>query len=295
MVPKYSLFLDYLMTLPQHLIPHHLLSRLVFKLTRLKLGCFTHWTIKTFIRYYQIDMQNVLIPEIQNYTDFNQFFTRALTPEARPLAKADLVSPVDGVVSQIGVLDSLPSLKAKNHSFQLHELLANHTDKVALFKHGLFCTIYLSPRDYHRIHLPIAGRLTDMIYVPGRLYSVNSRTVRTVPNLFSRNERVICLFATEQGPLALILIGALFVGSMETIWAGAVPPSPSSQPQHWRYSEVDAPVFQQGDEIGRFNMGSTVILLLGRQQRVWNPELAVGSRVLMGNALMTSNHGSGSF
>jgi phosphatidylserine decarboxylase len=201
------------------------------------------------------------------------------------LAKATVISPVDGVISQMDSIHSSSFLHAKNHSFQLNELLASHLDKVALFKHGLFCTLYLSPRDYHRIHMPMAGRLTDMIYVPGRLFSVNQRTARTVPNLFSRNERVICLFATERGPLALILIGALFVGSMETVWAGSLPPSSSSQPQHWRYPEVDAPVFKQGDEIGRFNMGSTVILLLDGQQITWNLESAVGTNVLMGHAL----------
>jgi phosphatidylserine decarboxylase len=176
-------------------------------------------------------------------------------------------------------------LQVKGHSFLLNDLFAGHAEVSAPFENGLFCTIYLSPKDYHRIHLPTAGRLTDMIYVPGRLFSVNQRTTRVVPNLFSRNERVICVFETQFGMMALILVGALFVGSMETVWAGELPPQPIKKPQHWQYHPENAPTLQQGQEMGRFNMGSTVIVLMQKQQIRWLPEYTMQCKLLMGQKL----------
>jgi len=276
---------DQLKTLPQYLIPHHLLSRGVHKLTRLKLGKITQWMIQRFIRLYDIDMSIVENPNIQGYTNFNEFFTRALKSTARPIAENGIISPVDGEISQIGRVGNQRLFQAKGHRFQLLDLMGGNIDLADLFRDGLFCTIYLSPKDYHRIHIPMTGQLTDMIYVPGRLFSVNERTTRVVPNLFSRNERIICLFNTELGPMALILVGALFVGSIKTTWAGEVTPSHSSTSQHWQYPAENTKIFQRGDEIGQFNMGSTVILLLDGKRTEWLSHYAKHSKLLMGQIL----------
>jgi phosphatidylserine decarboxylase len=270
---------DRFLTLPQYLIPQHLLSRLILKLTRLQMGAITHWVIRRFIKYYGVDMNIAQSPDVRDYASFNQFFTRALKP--RPLDDAEIISPVDAEISQIGQIDNGSLLQAKDRSFHLNDLLAGHA--VNLFKQGLFCTLYLSPKDYHRIHIPTTGRLTDMVYVPGRLFSVSQRTTRVVPNLFARNERVICLFETDFGPMALILIGAIFVGSIETVWAGTVTPNRLTQIEHWHYN--DKLVLQRGAEMGRFNMGSTVIILLDANRVAWLPELAAPNKVLMGQGL----------
>ncbi len=274
-----------LLTLPQYLIPQHFLSRIVLKLTRLKMGKLTHWMIRRFIQHYKIDMSIAQSSEIRDYPSFNQFFTRALKPSARPLDKADILSPVDAEISQQGKIDNGTLLQAKGRNFQLNDLLAGQTDMVDLFKQGLFCTLYLSPKDYHRIHIPTTGRLTDMVYVPGRLFSVNQRTSEVVPNLFARNERVICLFETEFGPMAVILVGALFVGSIETVWEGVVTPNASSKIERWHYPENTAPVLQRAAEMGRFNMGSTVIMLLDAKRLEWLP---TQNKVLMGQRLAMS-------
>lgn len=276
---------DQLLTLPQYLIPQHLLSRLILKLTRLQMGAITHWVIRRFIKYYGVDMNIAQSADVRDYASFNQFFTRTVKSRARPLDEAEIVCPVDAEISQIGQIDNGSLLQAKGRYFQLNELLGGQAKMVNLFEQGLFCTLYLSPKDYHRIHIPMTGRLTDMVYVPGRLFSVNQRTSRVVPNLFARNERVICLFETALGPMALILVGALFVGSMETVWAGTVTPNRLSQIEHWHYSEKTAPVLQRGAEMGRFNMGSTVIVLLDANQVAWLPEWAAQEHILMGQSL----------
>jgi phosphatidylserine decarboxylase len=270
------------MILLQYIIPQHLLSRLVLKFTRLKLGGFTHWLIKRFINVYKVDMNIVESPNISDYNSFNQFFTRSLKATARPLAATDIISPVDGQISQIGQINNGSLIQAKGRDFQLDDLLAGQTDMVNLFKQGLFTTLYLAPKDYHRIHMPITGRLTAMIYVPGRLFSVNQRTSRAVPNLFARNERVICLFETELGPMAMILVGALFVGSIDTVWAGTIAPSRLSSVKRWNYSE---PVLERGAEMGRFNMGSTVIVLHDAQHVAWLSELKPQQNLKMGEGL----------
>lgn len=277
------MLVDFLKTLPQYLIPHHFLSRLVFKLTRYQGDILVHWLIKRFIRYYHIDMNLAVFPEVCHYSSFNQFFTRALKPSTRPIAETGIISPVDGQISQLGQLQEGLLLQAKSHWFQLEELVGKHPRMTLLFKQGLFCTLYLSPRDYHRIHMPITGRLTDMIYIPGRLFSVNQTTTHVVPNLFARNERLICLFETPAGTMALILIGALFVGNLETVWTGPLLPSP--HPRYWSYAPENAPILVRGAEMGRFNMGSTVIILLEAQRATWLPELLVQDKLLMGNGL----------
>ncbi|HHB92022.1 MAG TPA: phosphatidylserine decarboxylase [Thioploca sp.] len=273
-------FIDKLFTSVQYIIPQHFLSGLVLKFTRLKLGSVTHWLIKSFVKYYNIDMSIADLQEVNNYASFNQFFTRALKPASRPLA-TDVISPVDAKISQIGAIKTGTLLQAKGHSFKLTDLLAGNAEFSDLFQQGLFCTLYLSPKDYHRIHVPITSKLTDMIYVPGRLFSVNQRTTRVVPNLFARNERLICIFETEFGPMALILVGAIFVGSIETEWTGEINHLP--QIKHWHYKE--AKHLQLGDELGRFNMGSTVIMLLGSKRIEWLSEQCKGKNILMGQQL----------
>ncbi|WP_069470647.1 archaetidylserine decarboxylase [Candidatus Marithrix sp. Canyon 246] len=270
------------MILLQYIIPQHILSRLVLKFTRLKLGGFTHWLIKRFINLYKVNMNIAESPNISDYNSFNQFFTRSLKATARPLAATDIISPVDAQISQIGKINNGSLIQAKGRYFQLDDLLAGQTDMVNLFKQGLFTTLYLAPKDYHRIHMPITGRLKDMVYVPGRLFSVNQRTSRAVPNLFARNERVICLFETELGPMAMILVGALFVGSIDTVWAGTVAPSRLSSIKRWNYSE---PVLEKGAEMGRFNMGSTVIILHDAQHVAWLSELKPQQNLNMGEGL----------
>jgi len=276
---------NWFLVIPQYIIPHHLLSRLILKLTRLKMGKVTHWLIKRFIKYYNVDMSIVQSAEVCSYASFNQFFTRPLKSTARKLADTEIISPVDGEISQIGKIEQGTLLQAKGHHFLLSDLLGGNTKMVNLFGAGLFCTLYLSPKDYHRIHIPVTGHLTDMVYVPGRLFSVNQHTTTAVPNLFARNERVICLFDTALGPMALILVGALLVGCIETVWAGTVTPNRFSQIEHWHYTEKMAPVWHRGIEIGRFNMGSTVIMLLDGNQVAWLPTLAAHQKILMGQGL----------
>jgi len=278
-------FLDWLLTLPQYIIPQLMLSRLVFILMRLPLGIITHWGIKGFIYYYAVDMKIAHWQKISDYKTFNQFFTRALKAGARPLANATIISPVDGQMSQIGKIQQGSLLQAKGRWFQLTDLLAQPADKCQAFQEGLFCTLYLSPKDYHRVHIPIAGRLTQMSYIPGRLFSVNQRTSRVVPRLFARNERVICYFETIVGTMAVIFVGALLVGSIETVWAGTITPNHHSQIQHWHYAPPTAPSFNQGEEIGRFNMGSTVIILFEPQQINWLPHLVELTDCQVGQAL----------
>jgi len=280
---RFSMISDYLKVLPQYLLPHHLLSRWILKLTRLRGGFLSRWMIKLFIHIYQIDTQAVK-KNIDDFKSFNQFFTRALHPAVRPIAQATLISPVDGHISQIGSIHGEQLIQAKNRWFRLQELLAGTNDKVTLFQQGLFCTLYLSPSDYHRIHMPITGQLTQMIYVPGRLFSVNTATTRIIPRLFARNERIICFFKTEIGTVAIILVGALLVGSMETVWAGVVTPNSWRHPQHWDYASQSI-ILKQGAELGRFNMGSTVIILVEPHQVTWSSACQIERQCLMGQCL----------
>ncbi|EDN66422.1 Phosphatidylserine decarboxylase-related [Beggiatoa sp. PS] len=277
---------DRLLTLPQYLIPQHFLSLLILKLTRLPMGTVMRWVTRRFIKHYDVDMSIAQFSEVRAYANFNQFFTRALKPTARPLsANVDVLSPVDGEISQIGQIDKGSLLQAKGRTFQLNDLFGGQEEIADLFQQSLFCTLYLSPKDYHRIHMPMTGHLTDMVYVPGRLFSVNQRTTRVVPNLFARNERVICVFETEMGKMALILVGAIFVGSIETVWEGSVTPNRFSQVQHWPYPKKTAPFLQRGIEMGRFNMGSTVIVLLDANHLAWQENLTAKNEVLMGQGL----------
>jgi len=233
--------------------------------------------IRTFAQHFRVDMSEALEPDLRAYEHFNAFFTRALRPGARsyPACPDLLASPIDGFVSQIGYLDGDSLLQVKGRSYTLSALLGGDRALANTFHDGAYVALYLSPRNYHRIHMPLDGVLREMIYVPGALFSVNPSATRVVDNLFARNERVICLFDTDAGPLALIMVGAIFVGSMETVWSGMVTPRKGRQLERWDY-RTQPRTLRRGEEIGRFNMGSTLILLLAenrvRWESRWQPE-----------------------
>jgi phosphatidylserine decarboxylase len=264
----------------QTVLPHHTLSKLMSKLTHSEIVWFKNLFINQIIKHYGVNMDEAQIQDINAFKSFNDFFTRELKPEARPLStvKNAIVSPADGVVSQAGHITAGDIFQAKGKSFTVTELLGGSVERAAPFNDGLFSTIYLSPKDYHRLHIPLTGTLTEMVHIPGRLFSVNTATTEAVPRLFARNERVCCLFDTEAGPMALILVGAIFVSSVETVWHGVVTPPSRTTVQNWLY-ENDAPTLQQGEEMGRFNMGSTIIVLFGKDYAEWNADFTANKAV----------------
>ncbi|MES9844205.1 MAG: archaetidylserine decarboxylase [Candidatus Sedimenticola sp. 6PFRAG5] len=280
--------LDRLFAILLYLLPHHLLSQMMHWLTRNEWEPLKDRMIRGAIRIYDVDMSIAAEPNPAKYSCFNAFFTRALKPDARPLDSEEkaIICPVDGAVSQAGEIKNGRIFQAKGRNYTLEELLGDDRDMTRQFADGSFATIYLSPRDYHRIHMPLGGRLTRMSHVPGRLFSVSPSTTRTVPRLFSRNERVINLFETDAGPMAVIMVGAIFVASMDTVWAGTVAPS-SRRVSQWDYtaSEPQPVDLEKGDEMGRFNMGSTVILLFGKEAMAWSDKLQSGDKVQMGEAI----------
>ncbi len=277
--------------LTQYPWPHHALSRAIHAVTRIKLRPIKTWLIRRAIKLFKIDMSIAQHSNIERYESFNHFFTRALKPEARPIVqgKHELASPVDGLVSQLGKITQGEIFQAKNHSFDVTTLLGGSDQRAAPFSNGYFNNIYLSPRDYHRIHMPCTGTLKEMVHIPGRLFSVSPRTTRVVPGLCARNERVVALFDTEYGPMAMVLVGAIFVGSIDTVWSGNVTPRPGNLVQRWDYTlaHKDNPplTLQRGAEMGRFNMGSTVILLFGEQAVSWDTAIQPESSVQMGQLL----------
>ncbi len=280
---------DILFLLPLALLPQHALSRIVHALTRSENGPLSRLLINTACRFYRIDLSIAEDPVTKNYKSFNSFFTRRLNDSSRPVSSnsSDLVSPVDGTTSQRGGITGEAILQAKGHSFDLTTLLGGISTRAAPFVNGSFTTIYLSPRDYHRIHMPLEGRLREMIYIPGRLYPVNNPSTSTVPGLFARNERVVALFDTAVGPMAMILVGALFVGSIETVWAGEITPPRRGFVHIWRYGESgqEQITLQKGEEMGRFNMGSTVILLFAEGAMEFVENFSAGIRVRMGETI----------
>jgi len=269
------------------LIPQHGLSNLIYKITRIRSPWFKNWAIRTFINQFNVDMSLAMQAEAEAYKDFNSFFTRPLRKGARPICNDGICCPVDGTISQIGSIVDNTLVQAKNHSYDLTALLGGSAVLANSFNSGSFCTIYLSPRDYHRIHMPLDGCLREMTYVPGKLYSVNTYTAETVPNLFAINERVLNIFDTENGPMALIQVGAINVGSMETVWHGMVTPPYGKEMTTWRYDKETIEL-NRGDEMGRFNMGSTVILLFAKDAINWQETLASTDTVRMGQCLSSS-------
>jgi phosphatidylserine decarboxylase len=271
----------------QYLLPQHGLSRLVGKLASCPWSVCKTPLIRWFARHYQVNMAEAAHARLEDYACFNDFFTRALRAGVRPVAAApnDLACPADGVISQFGRVQEGRILQAKGSTYDVCELLAN--DALAKsFRHGHFATVYLAPKDYHRVHMPLDGTLSDMLYVPGRLFSVNLVTAEHVPRLFAHNERVVAVFHTPYGKMALVLIGAMIVAGIETVWAGQVAPR-SGHIQHTCYSHADAVVLRKGDEMGRFKMGSTVVMLVANPELRWQHHIASGMSVRMGQALAT--------
>ncbi len=274
----------------QYLLPHHTLSRLVGCLAECRTPWLKNRLIRAFIQRYQVNMDEAQRKDADAFAHFNDFFTRELVPGARELdATPDAVlCPADGAISQLGPITHGRIFQAKGHSFSALELLGGDAERAAPFMGGQFATVYLSPKDYHRVHMPLAGTLREMVYVPGRLFSVNQTTAENVPELFARNERVVCIFDTERGPMAVVLVGAMIVASIETVWAGLVTP-PKRELKTTRYdAAARGPIqLEKGAEMGRFKLGSTAIVLFGAEQVQWAEELAAGSPVRMGQLLGT--------
>jgi len=283
-----SPFRDGLFVALQYLLPHHFISRVVYAMTRWR-SPLVQPAIRAFVRHFKVDMDEATDASPASYATFNAFFTRALKPELRPLAEGDEVvaCPVDGTISQLGRIEDGRIFQAKGHEFSLIELLGGDLSRADAFRNGQFATIYLSPRDYHRIHMPLAGKLKQMVHVPGRLFSVNPITVERVPRLFARNERVAALFDTEMGAMGLVLVGAMNVAAIETVWSGLVTPPHGHEICVWNYGQNVRVQLPRGEEMGRFNMGSTVIMLLSGAMN-FRPDLAAGKTVRMGEAFAQS-------
>jgi phosphatidylserine decarboxylase len=278
--------LDKLFVLSQYATPQLAVSRIAGRLAdNDRTPALKNRVVKWFIGRYGVDMSEALESDPEAYASFNAFFTRALKPGLRPIAEGEntFVSPVDGAISQLGSIAGDRVFQAKGQSFSLVELLGGDEQRAAAFSEGEFSTVYLSPKDYHRIHMPLAGTLREMVYIPGKLFSVNPVTAENVPNLFARNERVACIFDTAAGPMALVLVGAMIVGSVETVWSGVVAPG-SGQVTATRYEGEQARQFAKGEEMGRFRLGSTVVMVMPKGCVRWNDEQVAGKQVRMGEA-----------
>ena len=275
---------DRFAVLPQYLLPKRALTALAGKLAGLRGGRLTTGVIRWFIGRYGVNMDEAAEPDPAAYPTFNEFFTRALRADARPLAAAGFICPVDGAISQFGPIRGDQVFQAKGHHYSCTALLGGDRQLAAQFEHGQFATLYLSPRDYHRIHMPCDGRLKEMIYVPGALFSVNPTTARGVPGLFARNERVVCVFESDAGPFVMVLVGATIVGSMATVWHGVVNPPRRAEITKWRY-EDEAIVLRQGEEMGRFLLGSTVVMLFPASMMAFHPAWAPACSVRLGERM----------
>lgn len=276
---------DRLKVLLQHVLPKRGLTTFAGLVARARGGAMTTRLIRWFVRRYGVDMTQAGHADVATYTSFNDFFTRPLKAGTRPLAPADFVCPVDGAISQFGAIDDHHMLQAKGHRYTTTELLGGKPALAARFRHGSFANLYLSPRDYHRLHMPCDGRLVRMIHVPGALFSVNPVTARGVPNLFARNERVVCVFATpEHGTFAMVLVGATIVGSMATVWHGVVNPKRTGRVSQWTYADRDI-VLSKGAEMGRFLLGSTIVMLFEPGAIAFNPDWAPERPVRLGEAM----------
>ena len=266
--------------------PHHMVSRAVYFATRLSNPSIVQPMINWFIKKFNVDMSEAEFPDTKAYQTFNEFFTRSLKVGARPIATGDniLACPADGTVSETGsIIHGNQIFQAKNHNYTLNELVGGNEAIASLFKDGRFATVYLAPYNYHRMHMPVDGLLKKMVHVPGRLFSVAQWTVRNIPRLFARNERVVCLFSTYAGPMLMVLVGAINVAAIETIWSGLVTPPRGKKISTFDYSDIQS-TYKKGEEMGRFNMGSTVILLTPPNVK-WSPEFQAGLVVKMGEAI----------
>jgi len=275
---------DRLAVLPQYLLPKQALTALAGRFAGAEAGRLTTGFIRWFVGRYGVDMNEAANPDIAAYKTFNEFFTRPLREGARPFANADFLCPVDGAISQFGPIERDQIFQAKGHRYSTTALVGGDRELAAKFENGSFATLYLSPRDYHRIHMPCDGRLQRMIYVPGALFSVNPTTARGVPGLFARNERVVCVFDSEHGPFVLTLVGATIVGSMATVWHGVVNPPRPGVLREWRYEDHEI-VLKKGEEMGRFLLGSTVVMLFPRSTLAFNPDWTPARAIRMGEAM----------
>ena len=278
---------DRLQVLLQYALPKQLLTGFAGRVAQARGGATTTRLIRWFVARYKVDMSEAANPDIASYASFNDFFTRPLKDGARAIAAADFVSPVDGAISQFGAIDDHHIVQAKGHRFTATELVGGDATLAGEFRHGSFANLYLSPRDYHRLHMPCDGVLRRMIYVPGALFSVNPVTARGVPNLFARNERVVCVFdSAEHGRFVMVLVGATIVGSMATVWHGVVNPKRTGKVSEWNYEDQNI-VLKKGEEMGRFLLGSTIVMLF-RPDTIafndsWAPERAVRLGERMGD------------
>ena len=275
---------DRLAVLSQYLLPKQALTVLAGKLAGAQAGSVTTSVIRWFVGRYGVNMAEAANPDIASYASFNEFFTRPLREGVRPLAAADFICSVDGAISQFGAIERDQIFQAKGHSYSTTALVGGDRELAAQFENGSFATLYLSPRDYHRIHMPCAGRLMRMIHVPGALFSVNPVTARGVPGLFARNERVVCAFDSPHGPFVLVLVGATIVGSMATVWHGVVNPPRPGRLRDWRYEDQDLR-YGRGAEMGRFLLGSTVVMLFPQGSLSFNPEWAPQRTIRMGEMM----------
>lgn len=278
---------DRLKCLALYPLPQHAISRVVHAAVRWRAPWWKNGLIRWFSTHYEVDLSEAAEADPRAYPDFNAFFTRALKPGARPLPSdpALVVSPADGTVSALGKIDGNTIIQAKGHGFTVQELLGGDDVLAERFRNGHYATVYLSPRDYHRVHMPATGVLRSMVHVPGRLFSVAAFTVRVLKKLFARNERVVAVFDTEHGPMAVVLVGAINVASIETVWAGVVTPPRGRQVRRWQYSGDEAIRLERGAEMGRFNLGSTAIVLFGPDQVRWLDEINPGQKIRMGEPL----------
>jgi phosphatidylserine decarboxylase len=275
---------DTLAVLPQYLLPKKALTALAGKFAGARLGASTTAFIRWFVKRYNVNMAEAANPDVASYATFNEFFTRPLKAGARPLATADFICPVDGAISQFGPIQKDQIFQAKGHNYSTTALVGGDAQVAAEFENGSFATLYLSPRDYHRIHMPCDGTLRSMTYVPGDLFSVNPTTARGVPGLFARNERVVCVFDSERGPWVMTLVGATIVGSMATVWHGQVNPPRLPQVTEWHY-DAGKVVLRQGEELGRFLLGSTVVMLFPQNTLAFDPQWAPAKPLVLGEAM----------
>lgn len=277
--------IDWIKVRIQYILPKHILSRLVGKLAEAEAGVVTQVLIKLFIKAFKVNMKEALYEEPLAYDTFNAFFTRPLKNDIRPIIEGDdiLCQPVDGTISQFGDIIGDQVFQAKGHNYSVTTLLGGKPELAECFKGGKFVTIYLAPKDYHRIHMPILGKLTDTLHVPGELFSVNPLTAQNVPGLFARNERVITIFDTSVGKVALVLVGATIVASIETVWAGNITPPAGKYVQHWQHSQEHVSL-EKGQEMGRFKLGSTVVLCF-ESNKISFEDLSAGDVTRLGEAL----------
>lgn len=276
---------DRLKVLLQYMLPKQRLTTFAGRIAAAEGGAMTTRLIRWFVGKYAVDMTEAADADIRSYKSFNDFFSRPLKAGLRPVAAADFVCPVDGAISQFGCIDDHHMLQAKGHRFTTTQLVGGDAALAAQFRHGSFANLYLSPKDYHRLHMPCDGKLTRMIYVPGKLFSVNPVTARGVPNLFARNERVVCIFeSAEHGPFVMVLVGATIVGSMATGWHGVVNPKRTNKPSEWTYTDRDI-VLKKGEEMGRFLLGSTIVMLFRQGAIAFNEDWAPERKVQLGERM----------